>query len=275
MRYITRDVQQDLQHKMVFVAGPRQTGKTTLAKEILAAGHHPLKNAYFNWDSDIDRRRILARDWDEHQSLIVFDELHKYNRWKQWLKGLYDTTGDRHNYLVTGSARLDVYRRGGDSMLGRYHLYRLHPFTLQELPDGMKPAEALTRLLTFGGFPEPFLSANVRLARRWRRERFERILQDDLRDLERIVDLTQLESLVQLLQQRVSGAVVAANLASDLEVAPRTVQRWLDVLERMYVLFQVKPYSRRLARAIRKPPKFTFTTTAMCKATKVPSLKTW
>ncbi|MBI5479474.1 MAG: ATP-binding protein [Deltaproteobacteria bacterium] len=256
MRSIAKPLLADLRRKMVFVGGPRQVGKTTLAKALLR-DHFP-SGRYFNWDYDEDRRDLLAKRWSDEDRLLVFDEVHKYPRWKQWVKGVYDVQGDRHAVLVTGSARLDLYRRGGDSLMGRYHYWRLHPFSLDEIPPRMKPAEALRRLLTVGGFPEPFLDGSERFARRWRRERFDRILREDIRDLEPLRHLSLLALFADLLRHRVGRQVVLANLAADLQVSPKTAKAWLEVLERMYVVFVVRPYTRNLPRAIQKPPKVYF-----------------
>ena len=191
MRYITPYILKDLSKKMVFIGGPRQSGKTTLAKKILETFPYSRKRTgiYYNWDFDEDRRSILKYHWGNEHELIVFDELHKYLRWKNWIKGLYDKYKDQHRFLVTGSARLDVYKKGGDSLLGRYHYWRLHPFSLAEIPAEMTPREAFKRLMTVGGFPEPFLDNNEREARRWRRERLERVIKDDIRDLETIKNI--------------------------------------------------------------------------------------
>jgi len=164
----------------------------------------------------------------------------------------------RTSFLVAGSARLDVYRRGGDSLLGRYHYWRLHPFGLDEKPAKMSDEEALSRLLTVGGFPEPFLDGDERQARRWRRERFDRVLKDDIRDLEPIKDIATLSLFVDSLRQRVGGLVVLANIANDLQVAPATLKRWLASLERMYLLFTVLPLTKGVPRAIQKPRKVYF-----------------
>ncbi len=128
MRYISPYILEDLKNKMVFIGGPRQVGKTTLVKALLQEQKMP--GRYFNWDYDEDRQDILLKKWSAADKLLVFDELHKYPRWKNWIKGLYDVESELHNFLVTGSARLDIYRRGGDSLLGRYHYWRLHPFSL-------------------------------------------------------------------------------------------------------------------------------------------------
>lgn len=256
MRYLSSYVLEDLKKKMVFIGGPRQVGKTTLAKTILA-GNYP-QGRYLNWDYDEDRQDILQKQWSHDNNLLVFDELHKFPRWKSWIKGVYDVEQERHSFLVTGSARLDVYRRGGDSLMGRYHYWRLHPFTLDEFPVGFSPEEALTRLMTVGGFPEPFLDNNEREARRWRRERFDRVLREDVRDLESIRDIQLLGLFLDLLRRRVGGMLTLSNLAGDLQISPKTARAWLETLERMYLVFCVWPYTQSLPRAIQKPPKAYF-----------------
>ena len=287
MRYLDDYLSRDLSRKMVFVGGPRQVGKTTLAKaqiERLAAQGRA--GRYFNYDFDEDRAALLAKKWAATDELLIFDELHKYADWKSWVKGLYDVRGigangprathtenntngtdstrstrstrSGHQILVTGSARLDVYREGGDSMLGRYHHWRLHPFTLDELPTGVAPQTAFERLMRVGGFPEPFLQDDEREARRWRNARFDRILQEDIRDLEQIKNIQKLRLFLDLLRQRVGGMVVLANLARDVLISPPTARAWLDALERMYLCFAVTPYTAASARAVQKPPKVYF-----------------
>ena len=162
---------------MVFIGGPRQVGKTTMAKDILSQA--TLKGRYFNWDYDEDRQDILNKYWSKDERLLIFDELHKYPNWKNWIKGLYDVEHNEHSFLVTGSARLNIYRKGGDSLLGHYHYWRLHPFALDEFPEYIEKDEAFRRLMTIGGFPEPFLENDEREARRWRRERFDRVIRED------------------------------------------------------------------------------------------------
>jgi predicted AAA+ superfamily ATPase len=254
MRYITAAIQQDLQKKMVFIGGPRQVGKTTLAKKLLSTTN----GRYFNWDYDQDRHNILEHKWSHNDDLLIFDELHKFPRWKSWIKGVYDVVGNEHSILVTGSARLDVYRRGGDSLLGRYHYWRLHPFTLDEAPVDLNQYEVFDRLMTLGGFPEPFLSGDLRQSRRWKKERFNRVLREDIRDLESIKNIQGISLLVDLLRTRVGGMIVVSNLAQDLQVAPQTVKSWLEILERMYLIFRVLPYTQSIPRAILKPAKVYF-----------------
>lgn len=255
MRYLEPWLREDLQKKMVLMGGPRQSGKTTLAKQV---AHRFATNVYLNWDYDRDRAIIQKLAWDESAALVVLDEVHKRPRWKTWLKGLYDVRHDSQRFLVTGSARLDVYRKGGDSMLGRYHYWRLHPFSLSELPPRMTAVEGVKRLMTVGGFPEPFLDGSAAAAKRWRRERHDRVIRDDLRDLENVNSIASLSLLLEALRTRVGGMVVTANLAADLQVAPKTVKRWLEILEAMYLVFAIRPYTKNLPRALQKPSKVYF-----------------
>jgi predicted AAA+ superfamily ATPase len=255
MRYIAPYILKDLQSKMVFVGGPRQVGKTTMAKEVLNG--YP-SGRYFNWDFDDDRQDILKKRWTTENTLLVFDELHKFPRWKNWIKGLYDVSRANHSFLVTGSARLDLYRRGGDSLLGRYHYWRLHPFSLDEIPEGLTALEAFQRLMSVGGFPEPFLDNDERAARRWRRERFDRVLREDIRDLSSVRNIQLLSLFLDLLRHRVGGLVTLSNLAADIQVSPKTAGSWLEILERMYLVFAVRPFTQSLPRAVLKPPKVYF-----------------
>lgn len=256
VRYITPHVLEDLKKKMVFVGGPRQVGKTTLAKAVISDNYPD--GRYFNWDYDEDRQDILQKKWSLDNNLLVFDELHKFPRWKTWIKGIYDVSHNMHSFLVTGSARLDIYRRGGDSLMGRYHYWRLHPFTLDEIPNGISPKDAFDRLMTVGGFPEPFLEKDERTARRWRRERFDRVLREDIRDLESIRNIQLLGMFLDALRHRVGGKVVLSNMAGDLQISPKTAKSWLEVLERMYLVFTVLPFTKSLSRAVLKPPKVFF-----------------
>ena len=239
-------IREDLAEKMVFLAGPRQVGKTTLARQVLeleGAG------AYFSWDNIQHRRAARAGQWPEPPALLVLDELHKQRGWKRWLKGEYDAHVGEYRYLVTGSARLDVYRRGGDSLQGRYHHHRLHPFSVRELAGllpGAEPGQPLalgtgtgsakestTQLLERGGFPEPFLSGSERSRRRWRKERSERFVREDVRELEAVRDLANIELLVDMLPERVGSPLSVNSLCRDLEVSHRAVSNWLEILSRL------------------------------------------
>lgn len=265
-RYLEPSVRQDLAGKMVFIAGARQVGKTTLARRIMAASPSA---AYFNWDNRADRAEIRAARWPAGEALVVLDELHKWRSWKGWLKGEYDQHRERLRFLVTGCARLDIYRRGGDSLQGRYHHYRLHPFSVGEmtapvmLPDpGAEievPArvrrETLEALVQFGGFPEPLLAGSARTLRRWQRERFERFFREDVRDLESIRDLASLQLLADLLPERISAPLSLNALREDLEVSHRALTSWMEVFERLYYLFRLRPFTSTRVRALQKMPK--------------------
>ncbi len=245
MRYLAPWIQKDLEKKMVFLSGPRQCGKTTLALSLLKSTNGLGKS--FNWDRDRDRKALLKEQWTDEDRLLIFDEIHKFKRWKNWVKGIYDTEKEKHSILVTGSARLDVY-----------HHWRLHPFSLHESSANLTKAEVFERLMRVGGFPEPFLDGSERTARRWRSERQDHILREDLRDIEQVRDIQTMGLLLDLLKTRVGGPIVVSNLAEDLQVAPATVSKWIEMLERMYVIFTVRPYTRNIARAIQKPPKIYF-----------------
>ena len=253
-RYCFPYIEKDLKNKMVFLGGPRQAGKTTLGKALLAK----TSGVYFNWDNDEDRRDLLGKQWRADSPLVVFDELHKYPLWKRWIKGCYDVKPDHQQYFVTGSARLDLYKKGGDSLLGRYHYLRLHPLTIDEIPEHMPLQEAYERLLSVGGFPEPFLSGDQREARRWRQERFQRVLREDVRDLEKIREIQLLQLFVDSLRTRVGGLTTLANIAADVQISPKTAKSWLTIAENMYLCFAVYPYTTNLARSILKPPKVYF-----------------
>ncbi len=267
-RYLSAAVLDDLALKMVFVAGPRQIGKTTLAKDII--GGHFKETAYFNWDNRQERRRLMSGQWPAAAQLVILDEIHKFKGWKRFLKGQYDALKDRHRFLVTGSARLDIYRKGGDSLQGRYHLYRLHPFSLAELlgrkgrlePLQEVPIESaagagggLEALDKYGGFPEPFLAQNERTLRHWHNERNERLFREDIQDVEVVRDLGRMKLLGDMLPEKV-GALLSVNaIREDLEVSHRAVSRWLDILESFYYHFRVYPYSRPTFRSLKKVPK--------------------
>lgn len=267
-RYLEAPIRADLPAKMVFVAGPRQVGKTTLAQQILAASG---PGVYLSWDNREDRAEIRAALWPGGRALVVLDELHKWRGWKGWLKGEFDKHRGRLQFLVTGSARLEVYRRGGDSLQGRYHHYRLHPLSYGEIltPGEPKPPEpaaelpiptaaardAVDLLMERGGFPEPYLAGAARTLRRWRRERLERFFREDVRDLEAIRDLSALEELADLLPGRVGSLLSLNALREDLEVSHRAVTHWMDVLERLYHVFRVRPFAARRAQSLRKMAK--------------------
>ena len=246
-RYLEKQVRQDLMEKMVFVAGPRQVGKTTLARQIL--GERP---GYLNWDAAEDRERILKRELHP-ADLWVFDEIHKYRSWRNYLKGLYDSRAARQRILVTGSARLDLYRFGGDSLQGRYHYLRLHPLSLAEL--GVGSQREFDHLLRLGGFPEPFLSGSELKARRWSREYRTRLVREDIVSLESVQDLGNLELLMLRLPQLVGNPLSVNSLREDLQVSHKTVARWLTIFERLMAIFRIAPFGAPAIRAVKKERK--------------------
>ncbi|MCY4129190.1 MAG: ATP-binding protein [Gammaproteobacteria bacterium] len=248
-----RHVDDDLKQKMVFVGGPRQVGKTTLALDVLGTvdRNHP---AYLNWDDIHARTPLFEAKFPGGESLLVFDELHKFPRWRNLIKGLYDTQGDTTAILVTGSARLDHFRKAGDSLQGRYHYYRLHPFSLNEIASEPNSGD-LDDLIQFGGFPEPLLSGNTRMWRRWQCERISRVVYEDLRDLESVREVALVEILAETLPDKVGSPLSINNLAKDLHVAHETVKRWLEILENLYVCFRILPFAAPRIRAVKKEAK--------------------
>ena len=270
-RYLTTHVLQDLNDKMVFMGGARQVGKTTLAKDLVAA--HFSTPRYYNWDSRNDRKRIMASNWPGNADLIILDEIHKYNKWKSFVKGEYDTLKSRFKFMVTGSARLDIYRKGGDSMQGRYHYYRLHPFSLaevlgkyaapevfQELPIISKDEKDLFDSLDrFGGFPEPFMEQNERTLRRWHNEKNERLFREDIRDIQQIRDMGSMQILSDMLPERAASLLSVNAIREDLEVSHRAVSNWLNILEAFYYCFRIFPFVGKNYRSLKKEPKLYLT----------------
>ena len=268
-RYLHQPIASDLREKMVFIGGPRQVGKTTLAQSI-GEGEYE-KYTYFNWDNRQHRKAILSGVWEADSKLVVFDEIHKYKSWKSYIKGEYDLHKKDFHILVTGSARLDLYRRGGDSLMGRYHHYRLHPFSLAEalaqktkiipgkaIPFTENASQTLTHfsdILRFGGFPETFLKRNLRTLRRFHNERTERLIREDIRDVEAIRDLSALQVLVELLPGKVGSLFSLNSLREDLQVTHKTLSHWVDILERFYYHFRIYPFAATPIKSLRKEPK--------------------
>ncbi|MBN2532390.1 MAG: ATP-binding protein [Spirochaetales bacterium] len=252
-RYIEQFVRNDLKKKMVFIGGPRQVGKTTFSLHFLdkPTEKHP---AYINWDNVIMRDSLLRGEIPSNQKLLIFDEIHKFINWRGLIKGFYDTHKSDISFLITGSARLDYYRKGGDSLQGRYHYYRLHPFSINELSSQPGKREMLD-LLQFGGFPEPLLGGNERTWRRWQRERLSRVVYDDIRDLENVKEISYIELLAEELPNRVGSPLSVKNLKELLQVSHDSVERWLTILERVYICFRISPFGSARIRAVKKEQK--------------------
>lgn len=252
-RYIAKQIQYDIEERVVLISGPRQVGKSTISRHFF-----PERQVYLNYDEKTHRAIIRAKSWSRDRDLVIFDELHKMPKWKSWIKGLYDTEGSRPRILVTGSARFETFKNGGDSLAGRHFLFRLHPFSVAELKNHFSPEETFDRILRFGGFPEPFLRASDTFAARWRRGHLDRILREDLLDLERVREIRRIEVLVDLLAERVGSTISYSSLARELEVSPHTVKHWIQILESLYVVFVITPYSKNLARSLLHEPKIYF-----------------
>jgi predicted AAA+ superfamily ATPase len=257
--------------QMVFLAGPRQAGKTTLAKM--------LASDYLNWD-DADVRAAISAGQREtvgrfnldrlspEKPVVVFDEIHKYPKWKSFLKGFFDVYGEGMKILATGSAKMDIYKRGGDSMMGRYFPYRMHPLSVAELIDVSLPGEKLVRpprplddaewnaLVEFGGFPEPFTRRSRRFSVRWAKLRMEQMMLDDIRTLTQVQELEQIRIMAEILAQRSGEQLVYESIARDISVDPKTAKKWVGVLKYLYYGFEVRPWFRNVENAIRKTPKW-------------------
>lgn len=268
-RYLELPILEDLENKMVFVGGARQVGKTSLAKYI--ADKHFNSYDYLNWDYAEDRKNILHSQFKGDAELILFDEIHKYRNWKNYLKGQFDKHKSDFKILVTGSARLDVYRRGGDSLMGRYFYFRLHPFSLAEfleknnrlipldkihfLDSTTETKEALKIAMKFGGFPEPIIKQSEKELRRWHNQRVDRLVKEDIRDLENIRELSLLQILVDILPTKVGSLLSLNSLREDLSVAHKTISKWMDILERFYYHFRIHPFNHKKIRSLKKEPK--------------------
>ncbi|MCB1119631.1 MAG: ATP-binding protein, partial [Chlamydiia bacterium] len=261
--------------QMLFLAGPRQVGKTTTSMDLSSDVKHFF---YFNWDNQIDRNTIIKgphavteqmelNEIREGKTLVVFDEIHKYGKWKQFLKGFFDLFGSRCQIIVTGSAKLNIYKAGGDSLMGRYFLYRIHPLTVaeilhQNLPkQEIRPPKKILRdemddLLNFGGFPEPFLKKNRRFSLHWQRLRQEQLVKEDIRDGSRIQEIAQLEMLCQTLKLHIGQLLNYNTLANHINVSAPTIKRWLSVLELFYFCFHIKPWTKNVKRTLKKEPKY-------------------
>lgn len=233
---------------MVFLAGPRQVGKTTLAKHLLGKA----QEGYLNWDIDIHREKILTKVLPGTK-LWVFDEIHKFRKWRNYLKGLFDQFHESKRILVTGSAKLDFYRRGGDSLQGRYHFLRLHPFSFKEL--GMVTQKDFSDLLKLGGFPEPFFSGSEIQAKRWSREYRTLLIREEVTSLEQVQDLGQLELLYLRLPKLIGSPLSINSLREDLQVSHRAVSNWLNIFERLYGIFRLSPFGAPKIRAVKKEQK--------------------
>lgn len=266
---------------MIFMAGPRQTGKTTLAQQIAAAFSN---HRYVNWDAVQDKTLLIRNPdfftqgpWnDSTPPLIVFDEIHKYRNWKNYLKGMYDTFAGRYKFLVLGSGRLDVYQKGGDSLAGRYFMFNLWPLTIGELGNRQLlfqtfKADPLTtpepdpnlnaaweQLSQLSGFPEPFSSGDLPTYVRWWATYRRQMLREDIRDMTAVKNIDHMEILLSLLPSRVGSPLSMDSLGRDLQVSAATVKNWIQIFESFFLVFRLRPWVQKISRAISKERKLYF-----------------
>lgn len=260
--------------QMIFLSGPRQVGKTTTSLE---ASFESSLHYYFNWDNEDHRATIIEGPQAvakkayldnllESLPVIIFDEIHKYRYWKRFLKGFFDTYEKKCRIIVTGSARLDVYKRGGDSLMGRYFLYRLHPLSIREILDPKLPDQEIQlpklikqvdyeALLSYGGFPEPYIKRSKAFFNQWKRLRTEQLFHEDLRDLSHVQDIGQIQLLAEMLQEEASHALNHSALAAKIKVSTPTLLRWMELLKNLYFCFTIQPWSKNLTRSLLKEPK--------------------
>lgn len=244
----------DLDKKIVFIVGPRQVGKTWLSLEI---GKKFQNSLYLNYDYFEHREIIRSEAWRQSTELLIFDELHKMPDWKNYLKGLYDTKPPNMKILVTGSARLDLLRQAGDSLAGRFFRHQLLPFSLAELQIESLGND-IERFIDRGGFPEPFLAEDETEAKRWRNQYIDGLIRFDVLELEKVFDLKTIQLIFELLRRRVGSPVSISSIARDVNVSHATVTRYIQILEALYIIFRITPYSHNIARSILKEPKIYF-----------------
>lgn len=268
-RFYTKVMEQFLsQHEqMFFLAGPRQVGKTTISKSL------PWEATYLTWD-EIDHQQIMLEGGSAlktylhldtpQKKTVIFDEIHKRNQWKNYLKGIYDQYKEQLHIVVTGSSRLDVYQKGSDSMMGRYFLCRVHPLSIREMEDASLPSTITSNplpsahmdlLFQFGGFPSPLVKADPLFSNRWHNLRYQQLLEEDIRDMTHIQEINLLQHLMLFLQTQIGQLLNQDRLSQKLRVSATTIHRWMCTLETFYFCFLIRPYHNNVARSLMKTPK--------------------
>lgn len=258
-----KQIFKDIEKKMVFITGPRQVGKTWLSKQIMEKFENKL---YLNYDNLEHRQIINSQTWNKNTNLLVLDEIHKMHEWKNYLKGIYDTKNSDLRIIVTGSARLEYFSKSGDSLAGRYFLHRLLPFSFKELKHN-HPDANIDLLIDRSGFPEPLLSNEIE-ARRWRNQYIESLIRYDILDLDKVAHIKNMELVFELLRTKIGSPLSFQSISEDVNVSPATIKRYINILEMLYIIFSVVPYSKNIARSLHKAPKYYFFDNALVKGDK-------
>lgn len=251
-REIELKIQKDLSKKIVLLAGPRQCGKTSTSINLLNKINGNAQR-YLNWDFSEHREQIIRENFPSGKGMIVLDEIHKFSRWRQVVKGLYDVRKTEISLLITGSGKLDHYSHGGDSLQGRYYLHRMYPFSLDEFKDANR--QLLESFFLLGPFPEPLLGGSETDARRWSRDYRSRLILEDVNTLESVKDLGVMEMLSLRLKDIIGSPLSINSLREDLQVAHKTISSWLDIFEALFYQFRLYPFGSPLVRAVKKEAK--------------------
>ena len=255
MRYLQPIAEELLKMRpMLMIGGPRQIGKTTLALKLLNENAQEDSPAYLNWDVPGIPGQLREGKLPPNQTRIVLDEIHKFKNWRNLIKGLFDSNKSKKQFIITGSAKLDHYRKGGDSLVGRYFYLRLHPFSLMELNKN-PTLKDLQELLKWGGFPEPLFKKDEKFHLLWQRQRLTQLVREDLRDLEVVKDISLLEQLADLLPSKVGSMLSIKSLKQDIGVDHKTIERWLTIFENIFLCFRISPYGSPKIKAIKKMQK--------------------
>jgi predicted AAA+ superfamily ATPase len=256
-RYIKQFILKDIKKKLVILTGPRQVGKTYMSRQLMTYFQNPI---YLNWDIPEHRVRLQKQDWYDQYDLVIMDEIHKMSHWKQWLKGVTDARAPGTALLVTGSARMDTFRQAGESLAGRYYSYRMHPISVKELcsTGDYKPREALEHILQRGGFPEPCLEESLEDVMKWRLEYSKNILREDILEFSRLQELNTMKIFIEILRDRVGSLLSLASIARDIGCSPITLNKYLDILKALFIVFTIQPWHDNVGRSLLKTPKVYF-----------------